>query len=169
MKRFKTSNGGELLDKREMEEKYDKYIRMVYCTAFAWFRNKSDAEDVASEVFIKYFTSSQEFTDEQHEKAWLMRVTVNRCKDIMKSFRVKKTVPLEEAGEICRNDDERTVYNAVMELPKKYRFAVHLYYFEGYTTKEIAQMCGKSDQAIRARLSRARKMLRESLGEEFCI
>lgn len=157
------------MEKWEMEEKYNKYIKMVYCTAFAYFKNKSDAEDIASEVFIKYFTSSKEFNDEQHEKAWLMRVTINRCKDIMKSFRVRNTVPFEEASEICRNADERSVYNAVMELPKKYRIVIHLYYFEGYTTKEIAEMYGKSDSAIRARLSRARKMLRESVGEEFCI
>lgn len=157
------------MERADMEKKYDKYIGMVYRTAFAYFKNKPDAEDVASEVFIKYFTSTQTFTDEQHEKAWLMRVTINRCKDILKSFRVKYTVPLEEAGEVCQTEDENLVYNAVMALPKKYRLAIHLYYYEGYASKEIAKMSGTSDQAIRLRLSRARKMLRETLGKEFCI
>lgn len=157
------------MDKAEMEEAYDKYIGMVYRTAFAYFKNKPDAEDVASEVFIKYFTSKQIFNDEQHEKAWFMRVTINRCKDILKSFRIKNIVSIDEAGDICQTTDEKSVYSAVMELPKNYRLVIHLYYFEGYTTKEIAEMTGKSDQAIRARLSRARKMLRKELGEEFCI
>lgn len=152
-----------------MEEKYDKYISLVYHTAFAYFKNKADAEDVSSDVFIKYFTLSKTFDDEQHEKAWLIRVTINRCKDILKSFRVKTTVPLDEAEEVCKTSDEGIVYSAVMELPKKYRIVIHLYYFEGYSTKEIAEMLGKSDQTIRTWLSRARKILKNSLGEEFCI
>lgn len=152
-----------------MEEKYNKYIGIIYRTAFAYFKNKADAEDVSSEVFIKYFTSSKTFSSEEHEKAWLMRVTINRCKDILKSFRIKNTVPLDEIGDICKTSDEGTVYSAVMELPKKYSIVIHLYYFEGYSTKEIAEMFNKSDQAIRTRLSRARKILKKSLGEEFCI
>jgi RNA polymerase sigma-70 factor (ECF subfamily) len=142
---------------------------MVYRTAFAYFKNKADTEDVVSEVFIKYFTSENHFNNEQHEKAWFIRVTVNRCKDILRSFRVKKTVPLDEASEICETFKEKAVFNAVMELPKNYSLVIHLYYFEGYTSKEIAQICGKSDQTIRTWLSRARKMLKKSLGEEFCI
>lgn len=157
------------MTKQEMEQIYDKYSLMVYRTAFAYFKNKADAEDVVSEVFIKYFTSESNFNNEQHEKAWLIRVTVNRCKDILRSFRVKKTVPLEEAAEICETFEEKAVYKAVMELPKKYSLVIHLYYFEGYTTKEIAQICNKNDQTIRTWLSRARKMLKKSLGEEFCI
>lgn len=157
------------MNKKEMEEKYDKYIKLVYCTAYVYFKNKADAEDIASEVFIKYFTSSPQFNDEQHEKAWLTRVTVNRCKDTLKSFRIKRTVPLEEAESVTAEADQNVVYEAVMSLPKKYRVPVHLYYYEGYSTKEIGEILKKSDQTIRSRLSRARKMLRESLGEEFFI
>ncbi len=161
--------GGNVLLKHEMEQAYQKYSLMVYRIAFTYFKNNADAEDVVSEVFIKYFTSENNFNNEQHEKAWLIRVTVNRCKDILRTFRVKKTVPLEDASEICETFQERSVYTAVMELPKNYRLVVHLYYFEGYTTKEIAEMYGKSDQTIRTWLSRARKLLKKSLGEEFCI
>ena len=157
------------MNKKEMEEKYDKYIKLVYCTAYVYFKNKADAEDIASEVFIKYFTSAPQFNDEKHEKAWLTRVTVNRCKDTLKSFRIKKTVSLEEAESVTAESAQNLVYEAVMSLPKKYRIPVHLYYYEGYSTKEIGEILKKSDQTIRSRLSRARKMLRESLGEEFCI
>lgn len=157
------------MEKAEMEEKYDKYIGMVYRTAFTYFGNKYDAEDIVSDVFIKYFTHKQVFDSEEHEKAWLMRVTVNRCKDILKSFRIKKSVPLEETNIIStdENNDDDLLCDAVMRLPKNYRLAIHLYYYEGYTTKEISQITGKSDQTIRTRLSRARKMLREKLGKEL--
>ncbi|MGN0620526.1 MAG: sigma-70 family RNA polymerase sigma factor [Porcipelethomonas sp.] len=157
------------MERDEMEEKYSRYIGMVYRTAFAYFKNKADAEDVSSEVFIKYFTMHPEFENEQHEKAWLMRVTINRCRDILRSFRIKNTVPLEEAGDICTTEDERAVYSAVMALPKKYRLVIHLYYYEGYSTGEIAEISQEKSQTIRTRLSRARKMLKKSLGEELCI
>lgn len=157
------------MEKTEMEEIYDKYANIVYRTAFSYLKNQSDAEDAVQDVFLKYFASDRSFDSEQHEKAWFTRVTINYCKDILKSFRVRNTVPLDEAGDIFDSPEEKTVYNAVMTLPKKFSLVIHLYYFEGYSTKEIAQMSGKSDQAIRTRLSRARKMLKKLLGEDFGI
>jgi len=155
-----------VLNKQEMEEKYDKYKDCVFRTAFAYFKNIADAEDITSEVFIKYFTSGKNFEDEQHEKGWLMRITINRCKDILKSCRIKKTIPLEEACNVAVNQEENTVYSAVMTLPKKDRLVIHLYYYEGYTAKEIAELWGKSPQSVRTRLTRARKKLKKILGEE---
>lgn len=152
-----------------MEEIYEKYSDTVFRTAFACVKHVAEAEDITSEVFIKYFTSSKKFDNEDHEKAWLIRVTINRCKDLFRSFSFKNRVSIEEYQTYCVIQDEIDVLEAVMKLPKKYRIPVHLFYFEGYTTEEIAKITKTSSQNIRTRLSRARAMLKKSLGEEFCI
>lgn len=121
-----------------MAEIYDKYKNTVYRTAFAYCRNNADAEDITQEVFIKHFQRNRDFSDEQAEKAWLIRVTANRCKDLFKSFRYRNcTVPLDEVNLIYETPEESVVYHAVMELPAKYRLVIHLYYYEEYSVKEI--------------------------------
>ena len=157
------------MEKSQMEEIYEKYSDTVFRTAFACVKHVAEAEDITSEVFIKYFTSSKKFDNEDHEKAWLIRVTINRCKDLFRSFSFKNRVSIEEYQPYCVIQDEIDVLEAVMKLPKKYRIPVHLFYFEGYTTEEIAKITKTSSQNIRTRLSRARAMLKKSLGEEFCI
>lgn len=152
-----------------MEEIYEKYCDTVFHTAFACVKHVAEAEDITSEVFIKYFTCSKEFDNEEHEKAWLIRVTINRCRDLFRSFGFKNRVSIEEYQPYCIIQDETDVLEAVMKLPKKYRIPIHLFYFEGYTTEEIGMITKTSSPTIRKRLSRARVMLKKSLGEEFCI
>lgn len=151
----------------EMAAVYDKYKNTVYRTAFAWCRNTADAEDINHDVFIRRFTSNTIFSDDEHEKAWLLKVTANRCRDLFRSFRYKHTVPLEEAALVYETPQENTVYHAVMELPPKYRLVIHLYYYEGYSIKEISGIVSKSESAVQTQLYRARKLLKKTLGEEL--
>lgn len=151
----------------EMAELYDKYKDTVYKTAFALCRNIADAEDITHEVFLKRFDLKRSFADENHEKAWLLRTAVNRCKDLFKSFRYKNTVALDEAELVYETPQESEVYHAVMELPPKYRIVIHLYYYEGYSVKEIGTIIGKSETAVQTQLYRARALLKKKLGEEL--
>lgn len=151
-----------------MAEIYDKYKNTVYRTAFAYCRNTADAEDITQEVFIKHFQRDKNFPDEESEKAWLIRVTANRCKDLFKSFRYRNcTVPLDEVNLIYETPEESDVYHAVMELPAKYRLVIHLYYYEEYSVKEIGGIIGKSETAVQTQLYRARNLLRKALGKEL--
>lgn len=152
-----------------MEAIYDEYSDTVFHTAFVYVKNIMEAEDITSEVFIKYFRREKRFDDRNHEKAWLIRVTINQCKDLFKSFGFKNRISIEDYNPYCETLDESYVLDAVMKLPKKYREAIHLFYFEGYSTEEIGKITKTNSITIRTRLSRARKMLKKSLGEEFCI
>lgn len=157
----------DMPDTIEMEQIYDTYHDSVYRLAFAYCKNRADAEDITSEVFLRRFTCRKEFADRQHETAWMMRVTINKAKDLLRSFRYRFSVPLEEAVNVYESPEEHDVYNAVMALPAKYRSVIHLYYFEGYSVKEIAGMIGKSETAVQTRLYRARGLLKDALGEEL--
>ena len=156
-------------DTAEMERIYDTYHDSVFRLAFAYCKNRADAEDITSEVFLKRFACRKPFESPQHETAWMMRVTINLAKDLLRSFRYRFSVPLEEAVLVYESPEEHAVYHAVMELPAKYRSVIHLYYFEGYSVKEIAGMTGKSETAVQTQLYRARQKLRTALGEEFEI
>ncbi len=150
-----------------MEQIYDKYHESVYRLAYAYTKNRADAEDLTSEVFLKRFTCGKSFESESHETAWIMRVTINLAKDLLRSFRYRFTVPLEDANIIFESPEESEVWHAVMNLPAKYRSVIHLYYYEGYSVAEIAKMNGKSETAVQTQLYRARKLLKHALGEEF--
>lgn len=152
----------------EMELLYEKYKNSVYRLAFSYCKNTADAEDITQETFIKRFTSDVKFDNEESEKAWLMKVAVNKCRDLFKSLTYKHfyySVSLEEANLIYETPEESAVYHAVIELSPKYRIVVHLYYYEGYSVAEIGKILGKSETAIQTRLYRARKPLKKSLGE----
>ena len=149
-----------------MERIYDKYHESVYRLAFAYCKNRADAEDITSDVFLKRFASNKAFDSDSYETAWMMRVTVNLAKDLLRSFRYRFSVPLETANLIFESPEESEVYRAVMDLPAKYRSVIHLYYYEGYSTAEIAAMCGAPPSTIRNRMADARKMLKTALGGE---
>ncbi len=152
---------------QKMEQIYETYHLSVYRLAFAYCKNRADAEDITSDVFLKRFETDPEFTDDKHETAWMMRVTVNRAKDLLRSFRYRFSVPLDDADLTYETPEESEVYRAVMALPAKYRAVIHLYYFEGYSVAEIADMTGKSQTAVQTQLYRARKRLKDDLGEEL--
>lgn len=156
----------------QMAELYDKYKNAVYRMAFAYCKNKADAEDIMQETFIKLFTADIRFEDSDKEKSWLLKVTVNKCKDMFRSLRYKYSltaIPLEEASLVYETPEENEVYHAVMSLPTKYRLVIHLYYYEDYSVKEISRITGNNESAVQTQLYRARKKLKKILGKELRI
>lgn len=106
------------------------------------------------------------FFDEEHEKAWLIRVAINACKDHLKSFFRRNTIPLEHLEEIAATtpEDHRDVLEAVLSLPVRYKDPIYLHYYEGYTASEIGRILGKKENTVYSLLSRGRKLLKEKLG-----
>ena len=154
----------------QIAELYDKYKNAVYRMAFAYCKNKADAEDIIQETFIKLFTADIRFEDSDKEKSWLLKVTVNKCKDMFRSLRYKYSltaIPLEEASLVYETPEESEVYHAVMSLPTKYRLVIHLYYYEDYSVKEISRITGNNESAVQTQLYRARKKLKDILGKEL--
>lgn len=128
----------------------------------------ADTEDIFQTVFLKYALSSVRFENEEHEKAWFLRVTINACKDLLKSFFRSRTVPLDEIMEVpsAISPDYREVLEAVLALPAKYKDVVYLHYYEGYTAPQISQILGKNTNTVYTLLNRSRQLLREKLGGE---
>ena len=152
---------------QEVNLAIEQYADMVLRLCMVSLKNAADAEDIFQTVFLKYTLSSQRFESAEHEKAWLIRVTLNACKDHFKSFFRKHTVSLEECPEVLSLTDERqAVLEAVRSLPKDYRDAVYLHYYEGYTAPEIASILKKNPNTVYTHLSRAREMLKQLLGGE---
>ena len=145
----------------------ERWGDMVWRLALVRTANVSDAEDVFQEVFLRYFRHEDRFDSDEHRKAWLIRCTVNRAKSLHASPWRRRTVPLETAAQIGVEDEYREVYSAVLSLPAKYRAVIHLFYFEGLTTAEIAGHLGIAEGTVRSQLSRGRALLREALKEEI--
>ena len=144
----------------------DRHADMVRRLCLIHLKNQADSEDVFQTVFMKYVLSSAVFENEEHEKAWFIRVTINACKDLLKSFFRGHTVPLDEAAAYPAQPppDYRDVWEAVFALPQKYRDVVYLHYFEEYTAPEISRILGKNVNTVYTLLTRSKQLLREKLG-----
>lgn len=146
------------------------YGDMILRLSFSYLKNMQDAEDVVQEVFIKFMDYTPNFNDSGHEKAWFMKTSVNLCKNKLKSYGKKHTSFFEEEAQIpiCDSYDEGSdVTRAVLSLPEQYRVAVHLYYYEGYRTAEIAKFLHQTQTTVRSHLFRARKLLKQILKEDY--
>lgn len=147
------------------------YANMVYRTAYQYCGNKSDAEDVAQNTFIKLLESQKSFEDEEYLKRWLIRVAVNEAKNISMSVWKRRMFSLEEADGNqtyeFESTEDSTLYEAVMQLPAKYRIVVHLYYFEDYSVREIAEILKIKETTVQTQLMRARAKLKEQLKEAW--
>ena len=143
-----------------------QYGDMVRRLCLVHLKNPADTEDIFQNVFLKYVLSPVVFESPEHEKAWLIRVTINACKDLVKSFFRSRTVPLEELLDqpAPLSEEHREVLEAVLALPQKYRDAVYLHYYEGYTAAEIGKLLGKNTNTVYTLLTRAREQLRKTLG-----
>lgn len=147
------------------EEIVRRYSDMVYRLALSQVRGRADAEDVYQEVFLRYFRTAPQFTSEEHRKAWLIRVTVNCAKKFWASAWVRHTVPLEE-DIVFEEPADSILWERLQSLPGKYRAVLHLFYYEELSAEEIGQVLGLKPSAVRTRLTRARRMLKQKLEEE---
>ena len=151
---------------QEVNRAVEQYADMVRRLCMIHLKNHADTEDIFQTVFLKYALSSVLFESAEHEKAWILRVTVNACKDLLKSFFRSRTVSLDDIMEqpAVMPPDHREVLEAVLSLHVKYKDAVYLHYYEGYTAPEISRILGKNVNTVYTLLNRSRQMLREKLG-----
>ena len=144
----------------------DKYIKMVYRIAFHYFGRREDAEDITQDVFMKLYSSNLTRDDDEQIKAWLIRVTSNACHNTFRNPFYKKRSNLDEYEweQIPDSSSEeqdfithKVVLDAVMSLPEKYRILVYLYYYEGYSCRQISEVLQIKETTVQTRLSRARE------------
>lgn len=148
----------------------DKYGDMVLRIAYTYLKNRADAEDIVQDVFLRIIDKKPSFNDENHEKSWLIRATINMCKNKVNLFWNKNKCSIDDVQEFAVSDKYNTdtsVFQAVMALGEKYRVVVYMYYYEGYSTPEIAEVIGKSETTIRSLLHRARNKLKDMLKEDY--
>lgn len=155
-------------NEQEASQAIEKYADTVRRICFVHLKNYHDVEDVFQEVFLKYILHDAPFNNENHEKAWLIRVTVNACKDNLKNVFKKRVTSIHELVKEPSYMDEYTqeTLEAVLKLPQKYRDVIYLFYYEGYTVAEISEILGKKENTIYTWLSRARLQLKTDLGGE---
>jgi len=149
---------------RPVDEVVKQHENKLFRTALAILGGVADAEDVVQDVFVRLFEKPPRFESDAHETAWLIRVTVNLCKSRLRSHWWKKTEPLLDTHP-AQNDEQGDLINAVLALPMKYRAVIHLFYYEGYSTREIAEITEQKESTVRQRLTRARRMLKKYLTE----
>lgn len=152
------------MDPNRLEHAVSTYEHTLYRAALAILGDAQEAEDAVQDAFLKYLEKAPSFESGAHEKAWLLRVTANGCKSRLRSPWRRRSAPLLESYP-ARSAEEEGTLDAVMALPFKERLAVHLFYYEGYHTAEIAAMTGEAEGTVRSRLSRARSRLRGLLSE----
>lgn len=145
----------------DFDSVYTTYADMLYRIAVSILRSSDDAEDAVQNVFCRYLDKSPEFRDREHEKAWLIRVTVNQCKDHMRRRKLRTWLPIDALVDVGVRPKSTPALDAVGELPEKYRTVVILYHLEEMSIDEIAAALSLSPSAVKMRLSRAREMMRE--------
>lgn len=151
----------------ELEQVMNTYGKMVYRLAYSQTRSVADAEDIYQEVFLRYFQKRPAFESEEHRRAWLLRVTVNRARTLFSSAWFRHTAPLEACIAFTEPDD-RELDEALRQLQAKDRMLLHLFYYEELSVKEIATLLGRKESTVRTQLTRARRRLAQIVkGEEY--
>ena len=148
-----------------LERVIRQYGRGVQSLAFAYVKNRYDAEDIAQEVFLTYLQKAPDFLDAQKEKSWLMTVTVNRCKSFLRDIRRTETQLPEDLSYLPK--EEMDLMQAMLSLDEKYRLPLHLHYYEGYSINQIARLLRCPPATIGSRLARGREKLKQRLGEDY--
>lgn len=153
--------------RRSVQELFEKYQDNLYIIAFNVCKNAEDAKDVVQDTFMQYYLTKKEFDNEQHIRAWLIRVAINKAKNVTGTFWRKNKTSLEDYMETLtfETPESEDLFETVMQLPEKYRIAIHLFYYEEYTVHEIADILKLSESNVKVRLSRGRSMLKEKLQE----
>ena len=150
----------------EFMEYIKRYRQTVFRAAYCHLNNYAEAEDITQEVFLALYTYKGDFNDGEHIKAWLLRVTINKCRNLMKSAFRRFVVPLDVAEDKAVAAEENELLRIVMTLKPKLRTPLYMYYYEEYSVKEIAELLGEKETTITTRLSRGRQKLKELITRE---
>ena len=153
-----------------VENLIDLYQEHLFAAAFSICKNTSDADDVVQDTFLKYHMSSKQFSSTEHIKAWLLRVAINKAKDVNRSFWKQRAISIDEYTELVSDTsgvEDANVLSEVLKLPLKYRIVIHLFYYEDYSISEIAQILKITESNVKVRLSRGRSLLRDNMQEDL--
>lgn len=155
--------------RQTVQELATLYQSNLFAVSFNICKNAQDAEDIVQDTFVQYYTTKKEFESEQHIRAWLIRVAVNKAKNVTRTFWRRNKVSIEDYMEtlVFETPEAENLFETVMHLPEKYRIVIHLYYYEDYTVREIADILKLSESNVKIRLSRGRALLKEALKEEW--
>lgn len=168
----------------KLQEKIDSYSDMLFKIAYARMGNRADAEDIVQETFYQYFRASRDFGNEEHEKAWLIRVTLNACHKVWRSSFYRRRSEMPDPEQLLAQEDQergerspeetfldkeraRAVLEAVWKLPVTYRDVIHLFYYEELSVKEIAMILDRKVSTVTSQLTRGREILKKNLREEY--
>lgn len=165
MKALLKQTGGDSLTEEKLRKYIGLYHGAVFRLAYSYLKNRADAEDVCEEAFIKLYLYSGNFETDENCRAWLMKVTVNLSKNILKSCWFSRRTELDENLPAQHNEDY-FLCEQLKKLPLKYRVVIHLHYYEGYTAREISEITGTAVSTVTTRLSRARTQLRKLIEKE---
>lgn len=149
-----------------MERIMQTYGNMLFRVCLITLGNANDAEDAVQEILIKYLQKAPAFEDAEHEKAWLIRVATNQCRDMLRFRSRHPVINIEEINEFTGEKSDSGIMEALMTLPDKFRTVLLLHYVEEYSVREIARIIGKTASAIKMRLQKGRKLLREAYQKE---
>ncbi len=157
------------MDKARFTAAVERHQAMVYRMALHALGSSQDADDAVQEVFLRLFQYRGTFEGDEHLRRWLLRVAVNCCRDLLKSPWRKRRVSLESLPEtpVFDQPEQAALYREVMALPEKYRTVLNLFYYEELSVREIGELLGVGDSTVTTRLARARRRLRERLGEDW--
>ena len=155
--------------KPSVEMLIGEYRNNLYAAAFSVCKNAQDAEDVVQDTFIQYWFQKKEFESEQHIRAWLIRVAINKAKNKNHTFFRRNALPLEDYIQTLTFESKESseLFEAVMNLPEKYRIVIHLFYYEDYSVDEIAGILKLTQGNVKVSLSRGRALLRTTLKEDW--
>ena len=155
--------------KLTVEDAFRRYGDAVFRAAFSVCRSAADADDVVQDTFLKFHTMGLDYMSEAHLKAWLLRVAMNRAKDLTRSHRRRNEVSWETLRDTLAfpEPEDKNLFDAVMRLPERYRAVIHLFYYEEYSIDEIADILHRRTGTVKSQLSRARALLKTMLTEEW--
>ncbi len=155
--------------RQPVQELIERYQNNLFVAAFQICKSKEDAEDIVQDTFIQYHTTKKEYESEEHIRAWLLRVAINKAKNVNLTFWRRNKQPLEDYIETLTFESEESgeLFETVLGLPEKYRIVIHLFYYEEYSVQEIAKVLKLSESNVKVRLMRGRKLLRDALKEEW--
>ncbi len=162
--------GGEAVDEKRAEYLVERYSDTILRIGYTWLRDLDDAKDICQTVLIKLLEDGRTFPDPGQERAWVIRVSVNQCKNWRKSAWFRHRVRLEDAGELSvelPEPEDGSLLEQVNRLPDKYRQAVYLRYYEGYEVREIAALLGRPPALVSTHLARGKEMLKKRLGGAY--
>ena len=154
-----------MMTKRDINVIVEEYADTITRICYSYGKNYDDTQDIMQNVFLKLMRANPEFDSKEHEKAWIIRVTINECKDFLKNI-FRRHTSLEEAQEIPIEEKEDLSYirEAVLKLPDKYKSVIYLFYYEGYTAVEIAGILHEKENTVYTWMNRARQMLKDMVG-----